>query len=168
MGGMPIVTLKEGVMTRLESSAWPLAVGSACVFALAVVLNRLPWQVAFAVVTLAVAVWAWQSPLVTCAALGGVAWMCVTGFDVHRLGDLRVTGGGDVVRAAVLVLAGALAATAHGVAEGTGGRRRAEPVPAGSRATLPGHLPGERPIPRPRGAIGIEARLPVRPGKGAE
>jgi hypothetical protein len=168
MGGMPIVTLKEGVMTRLEPSAWPLAFGSACVFALAVVLDRLPWQVAFAAVILAVVVWAWQSPFVTGAALGGVAWMCVTGFDVHRLGDLRITGSGDVVRAAVLVLVGALVATAHGVAEGTRGRRRADPVPAESRATVPGHLPGERPVPRPRGPIGIEARRPVRPGKGAE
>jgi hypothetical protein len=39
MGGMPIVMLEEDAMTRLESSAWSLAGGSACVFALAVVLD---------------------------------------------------------------------------------------------------------------------------------
>jgi hypothetical protein len=115
-------------MTRPEASAWPLAGGSACVFALAVVLDRLPWQVAFAAVTLTVAVWAWLSPVVTGAAIGGVAWLCVTGFDVHRFGDIRITGSDDAVRAAMLVLAGVLVASAHAVAVARSGHRRADPV----------------------------------------
>ncbi len=104
-------------MTRLEASAWPLAAGSACVFALAVVMDALPWQAAFVAIVLAVLVWAWWSPVVTGAALGAIAWSCVTGFDVHRLGDIGITGSDDVARAAVLVLAGVLAASAHAVAE---------------------------------------------------
>src|SRR3954470_13304279 len=112
-------------MTRLESSAWPLAGGGACVFALAVVLDRLPWQVAFAAIVLAVAVWAWLSPLVAGAALGGIAWLCVTGFDVHRFGDIAITGSDDAVRAAVLVLAGVLAASVHAMAQARSRYRRA-------------------------------------------
>jgi hypothetical protein len=105
--------LEEDAMTRLEASAWPLACGSACVFALAVVLKRLPWQLAFAAVVLAVLAWAWRSPLIVGAALGSIAWLCVTGFDVHRFGDIRITGSDDAARAAVLVLAGVLTASAH-------------------------------------------------------
>src|SRR4051812_49684195 len=111
-------------MTRLESSAWPLACGGACVFALAVVLDRLPWPAALAAVAGAVAVWAWRSPLVAGAAIGGIAWTCVTGFDVNRLGALRTTGTGDAVRAAVLVLAGIPPAAANALAEA----RRARPT----------------------------------------
>jgi hypothetical protein len=127
VGGAPAVTLKEDAMTRLESSAWPLACGCACVFGLAVVLNRLPWQVTFAVIVLAVLTWAWQSPVITGAVLGGIAWLCVTGFDVHRLGDIRVTGRDDALRAAVLVAAGVLAAVLHAVAGGAR-FRPADPV----------------------------------------
>jgi hypothetical protein len=129
VGGTPAVTLKEDAMTRLESSAWPLAGGSACVFGLAVVLNRLPWQVTFAVIVLAVLTWAWQSPVITGAALGGIAWLCVTGFDVHRLADIRVTGRDDVLRAALLVAAGVLAAVLRVAAAGARrGFRPADPV----------------------------------------
>jgi hypothetical protein len=128
MGGMPIVMLEEDAMTRLESSAWSLAGGSACVFALAVVLGRQPWQVAFVVVVLAVLGWAWLSPVVAGAAIGGIAWLCVTGFDVHRFGDIRITGRDDVLRVAVLVLAGALAAAAHALAEAWGRHRSVDPL----------------------------------------
>lgn len=113
-------------MTRLEASAWPLAAGSACVFALAVVLHALPWQVAFGSVVLAVVVWAWSRPVVMGVALGVIAWFCVTGFDVHRLGEIEITGSDDVARAAVLVLAGVLAASTHAVTEAR--RRRAVPI----------------------------------------
>jgi hypothetical protein len=112
-------------MTRLESSAWPLAGGAACVFALAVVLDGLPWPVAFVAVACAVAAWAWMSPLVAGAAVGGIAWLCVTGFDVHRFGDIRITGSEDAMRAAVLILAGLLAAWVHAMVEA----RRARPRP---------------------------------------
>jgi hypothetical protein len=111
-------------MTRLESSAWPLAGGAACVFGLAVVLGRLPWQLTFVVVLLAVLTWAWQGPMITGAVLGGIAWLCVTGFDVHRLGDIRVTGRDDAIRAAVLVAAGVLAAVLHAA----GARRKYRPA----------------------------------------
>jgi hypothetical protein len=124
-------------MTRLESSAWSLAGGSGSVFALAVVLDRLPWQAAFAAVALAVAVWAWTSPLVAGAAIAGVAWLCVTGFDVHRLGDVRIAGSDDAARAAVLVLAGLLAAAVHGLAEARSRHRSADPVWADFYETRP-------------------------------
>jgi hypothetical protein len=115
-------------MTRLESSAWPLAGGSASVFALAVVLGHLPWQVAFTAVLVALLAWSWRSPLITGAAVGAIAWLCVTGFDVHRLGDLRGTGRDDAVRAAVLVATGVLAASVRAVAGARRGYRRADPV----------------------------------------
>ncbi|GAA4611740.1 hypothetical protein GCM10023195_49930 [Actinoallomurus liliacearum] len=115
-------------MTRLDISAWSLAGGSGCVFALAVVMAGLPWQAAFAVVAAAVVAWAWQSRIVDGAALGGVAWMCVTGFDVHRFGYIRITGSDDIVRAAVYVLGGALAASVHTVIDALRRYRRADPV----------------------------------------
>jgi hypothetical protein len=128
MGAMPTVMLEEDAMTRLESSAWSLAGGSACVFALAVVLGRQPWQVAFVVVVLAVLGWAWLSPVVAGAAIGGIAWLCVTGFDVQRFGDIRITGRDDVLRVAVLVLAGILAAAAHALAEARSRHRSVDPL----------------------------------------
>jgi hypothetical protein len=159
---MPIVASEEGAMTRLEASAWPLAGGSACVFALAVVLGRLPWLVAFVAVVLAVAAWAWLSPVIAGAAIGGVAWMCVTGFDVHRFGDIRITGSDDVVRAAVLILAGVLVASAHAVAEARSRHRRADPVWVEFYATGPVHASGPSvEIPRQNGAARLERRLPV-------
>lgn len=36
----------------------------------------------------------------------GIAWLRVTGFDVHRYGDIRITGSEDAVRLTVPVLAG--------------------------------------------------------------
>lgn len=93
--------------------AWPLAFGGASVFVLAVVLDRLPWQAAFAAVAVAVVGWAWRGPMVVGAALGVIAWLCVTGFDVHRLGYIGSAGGPDAVRGAVLVLLGVLAGSAH-------------------------------------------------------
>jgi hypothetical protein len=187
MGGMPIVTLEEDAMTRLESSAWSLAGGSACVFALAVVLGRQPWQVGFAVVVLAVLGWAWLSPVVAGAAIGGIAWLCVTGFDVHRFGDVRITGRDDVLRVAVLVLAGVLAAAAHTLAETWGRHRSVDPLWAefhetGSRTGLEtgtsGRTTGLRPglefnrtggdpielrVPRQRDMAPAERPLPVHP-----
>jgi hypothetical protein len=124
-------------MTRLECSAWPLAGGSASVFALAVVLDRLPWQVAFGAVTLAVAAWAWPSPPVAGAGVGAVAWLCVTGFDVHHFGDIEITGSGDAARAGVLVLAGVLVASVRVLAEAYGRRRRTDPLWAEFHATAP-------------------------------
>ncbi|MEV0403918.1 hypothetical protein [Actinoallomurus sp. NPDC050550] len=115
-------------MTRLEISAWSLAGGSACVFALAVVLAGLPWQAACAAVAVVVAAWAWRSRIVVGAVIGAIAWMCVTGFDVHRLGHIEVAGSGDLVRAAVLVFTGVLAATVHTVVDARRRYRRADPV----------------------------------------
>ncbi|MCO6009730.1 hypothetical protein NE236_32640 [Actinoallomurus purpureus] len=115
-------------MTRLDLSAWSLAGGSACVFALAVVLAGLPWQAAFTVVAVAVVAWAWRSRIIVGAAIGAIAWMCVTGFDVHRFGHIGITGDGDVARAAALVLAGVLAAFVHVLIDARGRYRRADPV----------------------------------------
>ena len=174
-------------MTRLESSAWSLAGGSACVFALAVVLGRQPWQVAFVVVVAAVLGWAWLSPLVAGAAIGGIAWLCVTGFDVHRFGDVRITGRDDVLRVAALVLAGVLAAAAHALAGAWSRHRSVDPLWAefhgtGSRTDLKtgtsgrttglrsglefnrtGGDPLELRVPRQRGMASAERSLPAHP-----
>lgn len=64
-----------------------------------------------------VAIWAWPSPLLAGVVIGGTAWMCVTGFDVHRFGEIGITGSEDAVRAVVLVLAGVLAASIHAMAD---------------------------------------------------
>jgi hypothetical protein len=162
VGGLPTVTFEEAAMTRLESSAWPLAAGAACVFALAVVLGGLPWQAGFVVVAGVVACWAWQSPPVTGAAIGGIAWLCVTGFDVHRSGDIRITGSEDALRAAVLILAGALVASVHAVAE----VRRVRS--AAGHDTPRDATPLRRRIPRRPGAARIERPLPVHQTKGIE
>src|SRR5262249_38814381 len=113
-------------MTRLESAAWPLVAGSASVFALAIVLNRLPWQAVFVTIALAVVFWAWQSPVIIGAVLGAIAWCCLTGFDVHRLGEIQVTGSGDAVRATGLILIGLLAAGTHAVADARRRYQRAD------------------------------------------
>jgi hypothetical protein len=115
-------------MTRLESAAWPLAFGGASVFVLAVVLDRLPWQAAFAAVAVAVVAWAWRSPVIVGVAIGGIGWLCVTGFDVHRFGYIGIARGDDVVRGAVLVLLGVLAGSVHAVVAAMRSHRRADPV----------------------------------------
>jgi hypothetical protein len=133
----------EVVMTRLESAAWPLAFGGASVFVLAVVLDRLSWQVAFAAVAVAVVGWAWRSPVMVGAAIGGIGWLCVTGFDVHRFGYIGTAGGDDLVRVAVLVLLGVLAGSVHAVAEAVRSHRSADPVrvePAEADLELRGRL----------------------------
>jgi hypothetical protein len=119
---------EEDAMTRPEISAWSLAGGSACVFALAVVLAGLPWQAACAAVAVVVAAWAWRSRIIVGAAIGAIAWMCVTGFDVHRLGHIEVAGRDDLVRAVVLVVTGVLAATVHAAIDARRRYRRADPV----------------------------------------
>jgi hypothetical protein len=157
--GVHIVTLKEDAMTRLESSAWPLAGGGASVFVLAVVLDRLPWQAGFAAVVVAVLVWAWLSPLVTGAALAGIGWFCVTGFDVRHFGEIRITGRDDALRAATLLLAGLLAVAAHALAEARKRYRTVDPLWAEFHETGLEHAdglepnqiaeaPAERPFPR--------------------
>lgn len=160
-------------MTRLESSAWPLAGGGACVFALAVVLDGLPWPVAFVAVCCAVAVWAWLSPLVAGAAVGGIAWLCVTGFDVHRFGDIRITGSEDAVRAAVLILAGVLAASAHALAEARRSRTQSpDPVWVDSHETAIDHVSGDTRPRRPESASGrpgaVRATRPRTSHRGTE
>lgn len=92
----------------METSAWTLAGGSASVFALAIVLAHTPWAFAFAVVATSVAAWAWRAPLIEAAALGGIGWLCVTGFDVYRYGDLKITGRYDALRMVTLVTTGVL------------------------------------------------------------
>ena len=153
-------------MTRLESSAWSLAGGCASVFALAVVLGGLPWQTGFAAIVGAVLAWAWLSPVVAGAAIGGVAWLCVTGFDVRRLGEISITGRDDVLRAVALVLAGVLAASAHALVEARSGDRAVDPLWTEFHATglEPNRITeGPAGVPRRRGAVPAERRLPVHP-----
>lgn len=165
-------------MTRLESSAWSLAGGAGSVFAVAAVLDRLPWQAAFAAVVVAVLFWAWMSPLVTGAAIAGIAWCCVTGFDVRHFGEIRITGRDDALRAATLVLAGLLAAAAHALAEARG-RRRVDPLWAESHDTWPvradgpdhnrtAEAPAEAGVPRPSGTASAERSLPRTSQRGTE
>jgi hypothetical protein len=117
------------------------------------------------VVGAVVLVWAWLSPVIAGAAIGGIAWMCVTGFDVNRFGEIRITGRDDVLRAVTLVLAGALAAVAHAAAETRRSHRTVDPLWAEFHQTHPatdGLEPNRITIglgaPRPR-----ERALPVRP-----
>jgi hypothetical protein len=100
-------------MTRLESSAWPLAAGSATVFALSVLLRSLTWTVGFVVLAMAVAAWSLRTPVITGVALGLIAWLFLTSFDVNADGALRFSGWADVARIWVLIGA-ALAGTAAG------------------------------------------------------
>ncbi|MCW2912881.1 MAG: hypothetical protein JWN52_949 [Actinomycetia bacterium] len=92
-------------MTRLESSAWTLAGGSLCVFALAVVLSHAPWRYTLVVMAAVVAAWSLRGPLLAGVALGGVAWAFLTGFDVNSYGVLTITGLGDAARAGLLIAA---------------------------------------------------------------
>ena len=152
-------------MTRLESSAWSLAGGCASVFVLAVVLGGLPWQAGFAAIAGAVVGWAWSSPVIAAAGIGGVGWLCVTGFGVHRLGEIEITGRDDALRAMALVLAGVLAASVHALAEDWGRRRTVDPPWMDFHATgLEPNRTAESPadVPRPRGAALVQRRLPVQ------
>jgi hypothetical protein len=100
------------------------------------------------------------------AAIGGVGWLCVTGFDVQRLGDIRITGSDDALRAAALVVAGGLAALAHAFAESRSGRRAVDPLWAEFYAAgLEPDRITERAaqVPRQRGVAPVERRLSVHP-----
>jgi hypothetical protein len=122
------VTFEEDAMTRLECSVWPLVGGSACVFVLSVILDRLPWQAAFVVAVIAVVAWSWAGPVVVGAALAVIAWLCVTGFDVNRFGYIGINGRADVVRAVVLVVAGVLVASVHAAVEASRRYQQVDPV----------------------------------------
>lgn len=74
---------------------------------LAVLLDHVPWAIAFVLIAGVVAAWSFAAPILVGVALGVVAWMCVTGFDVNAFGTLRVAGWGDAARAVVLVGIGA-------------------------------------------------------------
>jgi hypothetical protein len=151
-------------MTHLESSAWTLTGGSACVFLVAVVLRHASWQIALAALAVAVVAWAWQGPIPAGAALGVIAWLCVTGFDVHLLGRITVSGPDDAGRAALLVLGGMTAASAHALIDAVRRRRPAEDAMAAAPAedAIPAALavppPREAAIERPAVARSTEAR----------
>jgi hypothetical protein len=95
---------------RFESSVWCLAAGSACVFTLAIVGVGLPWPLTVGLLAAVVAAWSRAVPVAAGALLGAITWACATGFDVNTFGDLRVHGPDDLLRAAVLVAAGAISA----------------------------------------------------------
>ena len=163
-------------MTRLEAAARSLTGGAVCVFVLAVVLNRLPWQAPFVVVAVTVVAWAWRSRLIVGAAIGAIAWLCVTGFDVYRLGEIRIAGGEDVVRAAALVSAGVLAASVHAITDATRSHRRADPVWLDFHGTglewneisgdVMDRLGNE--VPDPRGTAQPERPSPTEPSRGTD
>jgi hypothetical protein len=93
-------------MTRLESFAWPVAVGGASVLAISAVLTGAPWQAACAALAVAVAAWSLRAPLLASVVLALVAWLLLTGFDVNVDGRLRFTGQADGLRLGVLIGAG--------------------------------------------------------------
>jgi hypothetical protein len=93
-------------MTRLESGAWPLACGGGSVFVATAVLSHAPWRLTFVILTVIVAAWSLRAPLVVSVALGGMAWLFLTGFDVNAAGELHFTGRSDGVRLGVLVSSG--------------------------------------------------------------
>jgi hypothetical protein len=123
----------------METSTWALAGGSASAFALAIVLNHLSWPIAFAVVAMAVMAWAWQAPVIEGAALGGIGWLCVTGFDVYTYGDLKITGRDDALRMVALIGAGVLASLAGRAVRSV----QVEPAEDES-VTVPSPRPGTR------------------------
>jgi hypothetical protein len=116
-------------MTRLESAVWPLAGGGVCVFAVAAVLSGAPWQVTLAVLAVVVAVWSLRAPLLVSVALGGMAWLLVTGFDVNADGDLRFAGRDDVFRLVVLVVSGLAGLAVGWLLGGTAASRRVDDMP---------------------------------------
>jgi hypothetical protein len=103
MGEVLVKISEERPMTRLESAAWTLASGSVTVFALSAVLRGQPWLSAFLAIAVVVTLWARRAPLVAGMALGVVGWLFLTGFDVNSLGNLWLSGMGDVVRLLVLI-----------------------------------------------------------------
>jgi hypothetical protein len=109
-------------MTRLESSAWPLAAGSATVFAISVVLRSLTWTVGFVVLAVAVAAWSLRTPIITGVVLGVIAWLFLTSFDVDSDGALRFSGRADLARVGVLIGAALAAAAAGRMAAWSSGR----------------------------------------------
>jgi hypothetical protein len=157
-----------------ESAPWPLAAGSLCAFVLAVLLDHVPWAIAFVLIAGVVAAWSFAAPILVGVALGVVAWMCVTGFDVNAFGTLRVAGWGDAARAVVLVGIGAgsagigrLAAKYHVARPDEPGMlgsraRRAAAVRARDRAALAGAVPRPAESPERRafgGTSGSQPRL---------
>ncbi|MEW2357089.1 hypothetical protein [Spirillospora sp. NPDC029432] len=139
-------------MRHLETVAFPLAAGTACSFLLAVVLKEAPWQAGFTAVTACAVLWSLLGTPLMGAALGGIAWAFVTGFDVAGSGDLVLTGGADAARAALLVAAGLLA--------GAAGRRLGGPGPGGDMPPAPEEY-AARPVPPARADL---PRPAARPG----
>lgn len=114
-------------MANLESSAFPLAAGSSTIFAISAVLRSLTWALALTALAVTVAAWSLRAPVITGVALGVVAWLFLTGFDVNADGVLRFSGGADAARAGVLIGA-ALAAAAAGRIWAWYGQVRGEPA----------------------------------------
>ncbi|HEY7483159.1 MAG TPA: hypothetical protein VH912_01735 [Streptosporangiaceae bacterium] len=164
-------------MTRLESTAWPLACGGACVFAIAVALSDVPEPTTIAVLAIAVAMWSSRAPVIASVLLAAMAWLFLTGFDVNADGVLRLTGWHDVVRLAVLISA-ALAGTIAGVLYRgpAADRRPADDMPGPPETAAPLEAPEASGIsagryartaaephvpPQPRGARGADGSAHV-------
>lgn len=93
-------------MERSECSAWSLAGGALCLFVLAVLLKDLATPVVLAVLAVAVGLWSLYARVWAGAALGVIAWLLLTGFEVGGTGDLVFSGVADAVRLGLLVASG--------------------------------------------------------------
>jgi hypothetical protein len=76
-----------------------------------------------------VAVWSLRAPLLVSVALGGMAWLLVTGFDVNADGDLRFAGRDDVFRLVVLVVSGLAGLAVGRLLGGPAANRRIDGMP---------------------------------------
>jgi len=122
--------------TRSERSVWALAGGAGCAFTLAAITSGQDWRIGFTATALTVAIWSWTGTVLTGAAIGGIGWLCVTGFDVNTLGNLHYAGAGDIARAAVLVALGAGAAFTRAGISAAGRYHYADPLWAEFEETL--------------------------------
>jgi hypothetical protein len=103
---------RQPILWDATGSAWALAGGAMCIFALGVALGGLPWAVTLVVLAVIVAAWSLRGALVAGTALAVIAWLILTGFDVSTQGELRFTGWADLARLAVLLVAALMGAVA--------------------------------------------------------
>jgi hypothetical protein len=134
-------------MTHLESAAWPLACGGGSVFVTAAVLIHAPWQATLVILAVIVAAWSLRAPLVVSAALGGMAWLFLTGLGVDGAGELHLTGWSDAIRLSVLVSSG-LVGMAVGRLFGDPAVSRPSPRMAVKASYARAHLAGDPLVPK--------------------
>jgi hypothetical protein len=95
-----------------ELPAWRLVLalwGGLALLDTARLLGGTP-AVQVAAVTALVAVCSYGVPRTVAVCVAAIGWLLVNGFVVHELGQLGFTGGGDVVRAGLLLVVALYAA----------------------------------------------------------